>query len=314
VDTILIVGVDSVVGANLAATVSDKYRVVGLTISSDIAGIDGCEIAACPGTSLESMRHCVATTQPNWIVHCGPASHSAWQGETEHKLSSIDVTAAGQWARIAGELGIQFSLVSSDAALTGPWMFHTEESVSYCSSQAATTVRAIEDKVFEQNPDAQVIRTNAYGWSPQSGSAGWIEGILAALENEKHEHFDCLGHATPILATDLAEILEQGYRAKLQGLFHAAGAERTNRTQFVARLAELFELPSQHSETVESPAHPASGFGAGETSLQSTKIRKALGIALPMLGEGLARLLGQQADGYQERLIHAAPQLNDRVA
>ena len=76
----------------------------------------------------------------------------------------------------------------------------------------------------------------------------------------------------------------------------------------------MFELPVTPTPTIESPSQPATGFGAGETSLQSTAIRKTLGVALPMLGEGLSRLRQQQADGYCDRLNHATPAIHDRVA
>lgn len=313
-DTILVVGVDSVVGANLAATVSEQFRVVGLTISGPIEGIEGCDIAACPGPNLEGIRQCIAANRPDWIVHCGPASQSAWEQQTEARLTPSDIVGAGHWARAASELDVHFTLVSSDAVFTGPWMFHTEESTSYCESEAAATIREIEQEVLEQNPRALVVRTNAYGWSPQTANSGWIEGLIAGLEQQTIDTIDCLGHATPILATDLAEILEQAHRAQLQGIVHVAGAERTNRARMVAQLAEIFEVPPPKHSVVESPAQPASGFGNGETSLQSTKIRKALGIPLPMLREGLSRLHQQHVDGYCDRLKHPAPQIHDRVA
>ncbi len=314
VDTILIVGIDSVVGGNLAATISEQHRVVGLTISTPIAGIDGCEITPCPGPSLEGIRQCIAATQPSSIVHCGPASDSAWQPQTKARLTTVDVSAAGNWARAASESGAHFTLVSSDAVFTGPWMFHTEESTSFCSSESAEIIRAIENETFQRNPNALVVRSNAYGWSPLANGAGWIESLMAQLDGQSCETVDCLGHATPILATDLATILEKCLQTRLEGLFHAAGAERTNRSRFIARLAEIFELPAPNYPTVESPSQPVSGFGSGETSLQSTKIRRELGVALPMLGEGLSRLHQQHVDEYRERLNHTQPQVHDRVA
>jgi hypothetical protein len=77
VDKLLVAGIDTVVGANLAAWLANRYRVVGLSFSEPIQ-IAGCETAACPIDSAEAAHRWIASERPQWVVYCGPAARSTW--------------------------------------------------------------------------------------------------------------------------------------------------------------------------------------------------------------------------------------------
>jgi dTDP-4-dehydrorhamnose reductase len=203
-------------------------------------------------------------------------------------------------------------MISSDAIFTVPWIFHDEESLAICRTPEATAVRDAEQLVRDACPAALVVRTNAFGWSPTAG--GWIEDLLAGIEERRMLDCDCIRHATPILATDLAEIVDRAWQEELTGVFHIAGAERISPMQFAQRLADQFDLPWLTLRREQTLVELPQGFGAGETSLQTKKIRKALCVAMPMLSEGLARLRDQRL-GTDEADAHSArPVLAARVA
>jgi dTDP-4-dehydrorhamnose reductase len=138
--------------------------------------------------------------------------------------------------------------------------------------------------------------------------------MIASIEN--HQVLDCdfISHATPILATDLAEIVNRAWDEGLAGVYHIAGAERISPLQFAQRLADHFELPWLALRDEETLNERPTGFGAGETSLQTKTIRKALCVAMPMLSEGLGRLQAQQIDGFKERIAPAPARKMQKVA
>ena len=127
------------------------------------------------------------------------------------------------------------------------------------------------------------MRTNAYGWSPESAGRCWISETLADLKSHSAGPFDHLRYATPILTTDLTEILEQAWQNNLHGIYHVTGAERVNPNQFVEHLANEFGLPVPQPVNGNALSGRPTGFGRGETSLHTSKIRKDLNIAMPML-------------------------------
>ena len=105
-----------------------------------------------------------------------------------------------------------------------------------------------------------------------------------------------------MLASDLADILQKSWESGLVGIHHIAGAERVSPRKFAMRLAGHFRLPTPSSPIAGSLADRTTGFGCGETSLQTRKIRRALGIPLPLLDESLDRLYQQHLSGYRARL------------
>ncbi|MGD9853509.1 MAG: sugar nucleotide-binding protein [Planctomycetaceae bacterium] len=297
---LLVVGAETVVGANLSAEALEHHQVVALTNESRVS-IEGCEMLTATRDGL-SPQEWLAEVRPDALVLCGPAARSAWDAAT---LSAIDDQAAdraGEWAAAARSCEAHFTYLSSDAVFTGPWMFHDEQSEAYCPSAGARQLRQAEQRVAEQCPRSLIVRSNVFGWSPTGTAPGWIDRILADLERRSLQGYDFFRHATPILATDLADILLRAIDENLSGLHHVAGAERVNPLQFAQRLADHFELPwlsvRRAEETLDEPV---AAFGAGETSLQTKKIRKALCVAMPMLSEGLMRLRAQQVGGYCEQ-------------
>lgn len=308
--TILVVGIDSTVGANLAAHLADRHAVVGLSCSSRIS-IDSCETDLC-GTSADAPSRHVDAARPDWIIYCGPEARSCWEQDAAERLNAASIETAAAWASAARKAECRFTMISSDAVFTGPWIFHDEESLAVCRSPEATTIRESEKAVRESCPEALIVRTNAFGWSP-AGSGGWVEALLQRIESRRNVDCDCVHHATPILATDLADIIERAWQEGLSGVFHIAGAERVSPLQFAQRLADQFDLPWLNVRREQSLTERPEGFGAGETSLQTKKVRKALCVAMPMLSEGLARLQAQQINGFRDRLT-PSPRTTAKVA
>lgn len=297
-DRFLVVGVDTVVGANLALYLAEKYHVTTWHPEDkfDIVNCDALDPADAPHAA-------VARTSPDWVLFCGAAARSAWDPKTLETIDESIVSTAADWAKACADAGVRFLMVSSDAVFTGPWMFHDEQSVGVCQSSQAHAVRATETAVREVAPNALILRTNAYGWSADPVNNGWLENLLGEVEMRRFVEQDSIRHATPILATDLAAIIERACLENLSGTFHVAGAERVSPLKFTQRLADLFALPwlavRKETSLTELPCE----FGAGESSLQTKEIRKALCVAMPLLSEGLARLHEQTSNGYREKLV-----------
>jgi dTDP-4-dehydrorhamnose reductase len=297
VDPVLIIGAETVVGANLCVHWSEKFGVVGASESR--LNLRGCEIVQRAG-GRRGLGSLITESSASTVIYCGSASKSSWSAQPQSAHEGL-VAAACEISSAASKAGCRMVYISSDAVFSGPWMFHEEDSESLCPSREAQILREAEAEVLRQSPTALVIRTNAYGWSP-SGRDGWLETVLATIEARRHSSLDSVRHATPILATDLAEVLEQALAINLQGYYHVAGAERISPLGFAQRLAGQFNLPWIPVARETALTQPPSGCGSGECSLQTKKIRRDLCLAMPLLGESLDRLEAQQINGHRERI------------
>jgi dTDP-4-dehydrorhamnose reductase len=300
VDSVLIVGVDGMVGANLAAFLSGSHPVTGVIREPGVTGplpVDVVPMAAA-GTIAEVLER----RRPQRIVYCGSGATSGWCGIAPAVSELSDLA---NWLQGATTAGLGFTFLSSDAVFTGPWMFHAENSHSHCRSAEAVALRQMEELVLSQRPDALVLRTHAFGWSPATTTTlpNSLDGLLASLGLPTAATFDATRHASPLLVTDLAGVIPTAWSAGLAGVYHVAGAERVNPVLFLQRLANQFGLPYSPVAERRALTDSAVGYGRGETSLQTRKIRRALGISLPMLGEGLARLQAQTQTGERQRLF-----------
>lgn len=296
-EPILVVGADTVVGANLCVHWAERFEICGLSESR--VPLDECQLIT-GAAARRDPKAILAEHQPKTVILCGPASQSSWDPATLSAISATCVSQAETWAAAAQTAGIHFVFISADAVFSGPWMFHDEDSESVCGSGPAATIRQAEAAVMAAHPDAMIIRTNAYGWAP--GGRGWLETVLAKIEARRPLDLDPIRHATPILATDLADILERALEQSLTGVYHLAGAERISPLAFAQRLAGQFNLPwlpvAKESALTDAPT----GFGASESSLQTKKLRRDLCLAMPLLSESLDRLEAQQINGDRARL------------
>ena len=307
-DTILVAGVNSVVGANLAEALSDQRSVVGVSFGSPVE-LPTCQVEAVIPRKHSAVIELLQRIKPCRVVLCGAGADSCW--DESRRPQPADVSQAKAWIDAAHSIGCHLTLISSDAVFTGPWMFHAENSHSLCSSAEAAFLRQIEDHAATTASDSLLVRTHAIGWQP-GGEQGWLESMLNTIERGSIGPVDFARHGTPMLATDLAEVLVKSWESGLVGTHHVAGAERVSPREFAMRLADHFRLSRPATPIAGSLVDRSIGFGCGETSLQTRKIRRALGIPLPLLDESLDKLYQQHLSGFRASL--SGQSLVSRVA
>jgi dTDP-4-dehydrorhamnose reductase len=287
---VLVVGIDSIVGGNLAMGLSQHHQVVGLFSTSQVE-IAGCHVQAGVPQTPEGIHRELARTSPDLVVVSGPAARSIWSLGNRGKVDSREFQSAANWARAVAKTKSRLIVISSDAVFHGPWMFHEEQCTGVCLSPAAVAIRDMETQVLQTCPQALIARTNVFGWSPQA-EGGWLETLVEQISDETPVRVPSGNYATPIEASRLAEILNQAWDRGLEGVYHMGGSERVNFVHFAHRLAQEFQLPRPRFQPTRQP-EAAHVFGQGETSLHSGKVRRAIGTPLPMLGESLKRLREQ---------------------
>jgi len=298
VDTVLLVGAESIIGANLAATLCKQQQVVALG-TTRVVEIAGCRSGQCDGRSTNAIQHWIKSVCPDRIVVCG-IDKAAWDSPQPAHIER-DATAAVNWAQAAARAECPLTVFSSDGVFTGPWMFHDEHSSSWCTSPTADRLRSAEQRVLSHCPTALVIRTHVIGWSPFS--TGWLDTIVEQLQTGNAEPVDCIRHASPLPAHLLGGLLQQAWDKPLHGICHFAGSERISPHTLACCLADELDCnpPAVGPNTALSA--PPIGFGQGETSLVNRRLRDELQIAPPSLRSHLDHVIAQRHDGWRDALL-----------
>jgi len=287
---LLITGVDGSLGLNEHFEVLGLYRRHAVNSSTF-------QSAAWAGDNVPQLLPLAYDWQPNWIIHCGALSTAAWDPPVEAALADAEPRVVTGLAQVAAQCSARLTVLSSDAVFAGPRMFHDEGSTPGSTSLRASQTRTMEQALADSG--ALVVRTHAYGWSPVVAFAGFAERAFETLSSGGALEADGCRHATPILVTDLADLLLRAYELRLAGLYHLAGAERTSPYRFVMEMAAALGLriPPERLAALPAP-HDRSN---GETSLSSKRARRMLEIQTPLLGDGLARFAAQRHNGWRDR-------------
>ena len=297
-ERLLVTGVDTLLGGNRALALSDRCEVLGLFDRLEVRA-EGVQTAPWRPGELSSLAAHFDTWQPQYILHCGPLAASNWEASPEAWEMHREATIVTQLAELSDRWGCSLTVLSSDAVFAGPRMFHDEQWPT-----TSTTARAVHTLAMERATapyDALVVRTHAYGWNasgamPGLAAPGFAEQAFRNLIAGCVPNLDGRRYATPILATDLAELLWKAYETRLRGLYHIAGAERASIHRFRPELAARLGVPCPTSISAES----AEATNHEETSLSSKRARRMLSASTPMLREGLDRFVAQASSGWRD--------------
>lgn len=297
-ERVLLTGVDTMIGSNLAQAWKARYAVLGLydQFAVQCAGL---QTAGWDSSQPASLRPHLERWQPKRLVHCGPLAASAWELPAAPHRFSHEPAVVAELANLVAEHGCHLTVLSSDAVFCGPRMFQDE-----CCQPMATSQRGIHGRALEcalEGTCALVVRSHVYGWNLAGGEPSFVQRVSQSLRRGQTPECDGRRYATPILASDLAELLGGAHEAGLRGLYHLAGAERTSMHRFVSELAA--------SLGVESPLAIADGdpHAVEETSLSSKRARRELAASTPMLRPGLERFAAQ-IDGSWRSAWNAEPE------
>jgi dTDP-4-dehydrorhamnose reductase len=297
---LLVLGIDTVVGANLALALAGRTSVLGL-YQGPAVNLDGCQSGRWSRRAEADFDHAFRQHVPDCVLYCGPLAQNSWERPQVFDAKE-EARLLGRLARrTAGKNG-RLTVLSSDAVFCGPRMFHAENSPALAPGPFAQAVREAERSLH--GTGALVARTHAYGWSVPGIGPGFAESARQSiLENSAHRA-DPHSHATPIFAADLAELLWLAWRRPLAGLYHLAGAERTSAYGFARQLADVLGLRDCFTAPSPLETRVVEAGSISETSLSSRRAAGELQQSLPLLRAGLERF-ARQSRGWTARAAAA---------
>lgn len=243
--TWLVTGAQGFLGANLGRHLQGRAHRVGLGrgvgptlartydawITADLSDPAAMTAAA---AQIEGLR-------PHVVVHAAAmATHEGCESDPEG-ARQVNALAAEELSRAARLAGARFILISTDAVFDGARGHYAETDEPSPFSVYGRTKLEGEQRVLEANPNALIVRTNFFGWSP-SGTRSILEFFVNALSSNTPVKGFTDFTVTSAYVGALCEALEELAGTNTTDLLHVTSPDALSKYEFGVAVAEEFGL------------------------------------------------------------------------
>jgi dTDP-4-dehydrorhamnose reductase len=300
VTKVVVTGAAGMLGTALIDRLAERHEVIatGLTPGLQRDGVRWSVFDLCDD---DRLRRLLSTEQPDLVVHAA-ALVDVDRCEREPLLAErLHVHATEVISDTISSWDGALIYISTDSVFDG----HKEGTYDEGDRPAPTNTYARTKLQGETACLAlgrgTVLRTNIFGWS-RAERMSFAEWVLKGLvEHSERQMFDDV-RFTPIHVTHLSESIEQVWRQRVSGLYHAAGGTCLTKYDFAVLVANVFGLSTERITPVSIDDIGLTANRPKNLALSSAKLSSVLGRAPRPAVEG-ARLMKHQYDnGWVARI------------
>lgn len=285
--TWLVTGARGFLGANLGLHLGHAVRRVGAvrdTSAAETASTFDAWVSA-DLEHPESLAQWIREHRPEVIVHAAAmATHEGC--ETQPDLAHrVNAESAETLASAAQDAASRFILISTDAVFDGQRGHYTEEDEPSPFSVYGRTKLEGERLTLSVNPDALVVRTNFFGWSP-SGTRSILEFFVNELRAGHRVRGFTDFTVTSAYVGALCETLHDLAATEASGVLHVTSRDALTKYEFGVAVAEEFGLDPALIIPTKADVDPPRNR---DLSLNLSKVEGLLGRDVPTQRAGIAR-------------------------
>jgi dTDP-4-dehydrorhamnose reductase len=251
------------------------------------------------------VRRSVAAVRPAAIVHAAIWNEPARLLNDRTRAWESYVGATRNVVDAANSVGAQVVLISTDWVFDGTQGPAAEDEPPNpinpygflkASSELVVAHRAHYGTIARIAGVQGVHRAQPHTPRAQDAGFGYLVASLidALRRGRRFAVWDGPGLnalATPVLASDAAELVWRALQLELTGILHCCGAEHIDRVGLAHRAVEAFELDPELLEVGPPPTDAIPGWAVPhDTRLDARATAAALGTKLPDVGGMLHRL------------------------
>lgn len=295
---VLITGASGLLGSNLVLAASDAGHQVTATSRSPLTDV---EWQAADLTYAEEVEALLAAARPDQVIHCAAATDVDRCEADPAWAFALNRDVARSIAGASRETGASLIHLSTDAVFDGGPGPHAETDAARPINVYGESKLEGEQAVIDANPEAAIIRTNFYGWSPP-GRSSLAEWFLENLRRGKPSAGFTDIRVNLLLVNHLAELLLRVLGAGLSGIYHIASRDSITKYELGVRLAQAFELDSSLIKPAKSEDAGLRAARPKDLSLQVGRIERDLKVTMPGTRDDVADFRALELGGYRERL------------
>lgn len=272
-----ITGIAGLLGNNIVKKLVDRCEITGVDILDlKIPNIEYENFSLYETRRLEEH---IKKVKPDVVIHTAAAVNVDECEKNPEWAYKLNVETTKKISEICGALNIKLVYISTDAVFDGKdsKLYTESDDVNPLNVYAKTKLGG--ESYVLQYPKNLVIRTNIYGHNIQNKKS-FGEWIVSSLEDGKILNmFDDIDFS-PILVSDLAEIIYKALVCKLSGLYHVCATGCISKYEFGIKLKEVFAIDTGVINRSKSDCMNFVAKRSKHMGMSNEKISKELGIRI----------------------------------
>lgn len=307
---LLVTGASGLLGATLVLTAREKVGDVIAVCGRHRFEPQGVITFQADLSDERTATELIVNLRPHVVIHCAAMADVDACEIRPEDAKRINVGMTGYLMEGVSRVGARMVYISTDHVFDGEKGGYREEDPPAPLNVYALTKLEAEDVVIASGDRHLVVRTNIYGWNFQNKQS-LAEWILSRLEAGQRVPGFSDVYFSPILVNDLSDFLLRMISSDLGGLYNVAGGESLSKMEFAVRLARVFGLDATLVDSVLLKDAQLRTPRPRNLTLDTTKIEKALGIAMPSVASGLRRFRELRDNGFVDKLKSSGKGIRD---
>lgn len=294
--TVLIFGISSFVGSNLAHLLKDDYRVVGTYFKTPVE-ILGVTCYPCDVLKKDYVAKLIGLTKPDFTIYAIGLSSLSECRLNPKQADALNSAGAVNACTPSERHGSKFIFISSSFVMGGEDQVYKEGETPFPNSVYGTNLSSTEFYIQRSCLNYLILRCSPlYGRSYGPKHPNWFETVQASLAQNKTVLADDTVVTGFLDVTIMGMILKSFLASNVTNrLFHISSKNYLTRYEFARLLARTFKKDENFVQrsTVEFPLlgnKMSSSKAAGGTyyfKTDTSNVTEFLGIEMPTIEESL---------------------------
>ncbi len=294
---LLITGASGLLGSNLAYYFKEKYQVSGTYLAHPVV-LPGVDCIKADLSGFQETKELIERSEPDIVVHCAALANIDECEANPELAFKCNVSAVKNIVEALKIRPAKLIYISTDSVYDGEKGNFKETGLAAPRNSYGATKYEGELEVV-RILSALVLRTNIFGWNVQD-KASLGEWVLNSLEAGKRiRGFKDIYFST-IYTMEFARVLVAVMKKNLTGVYNLGAGDSLSKYEFAVRLAGRFGLDSALVEAVSFEDAPLKAARGRNLSLDTTKLKNAIGFPLPTVDESIESFYRDYKLGVQK--------------
>jgi dTDP-4-dehydrorhamnose reductase len=306
--TILIFGISSFVGSNLAELLGDEYRIIG-TYNKTPVKIPGVVCVPCDVLKKDYVSRVVSVFDPDFSIYAAGLSSLTESHRNAKKCEALNSVGAINCSVASERVGCKFIYLSSGYVFSGDDIAYKESDTPFPTTTYGSSLSSTEFYVQRSSLNYWILRcAPLYGRSFNPLLPNWFELMQSGLAKGQNFSADDFVKTGFLDIYYLAKFIKSLIKTSAPTrLIHVSSSDVMTRFQFAKTYAKIFRKD-------ENLILPSSGhFPAGAIASKSSNAPNSAQHFFKLDVGVLESLIGETVPTIEESLMMTYQRLSSRI-